>query len=211
MKNLHVSTHAVVKDRLARLRDKNASVHEFRRYVHEVSRALAYEASSDLPVKDKQVVTPMCEMTGQVLASDEPILIVPILRAGLGLVTGLEALFPDAHVGHIGLYRNEETHLPVEYLVRLPKNLDRPIFLVDPMVATGHSTAEAVNVLLKAGAKIKNIRAVCLIAAPEGVTYVHSQHPDLQIFTAALDDHLNEKAYIVPGLGDAGDRLFGTL
>lgn len=211
MKNLHVSTHSVVKDRLARLRDKNAPVHDFRRYVHEVSRALAYEASSTLPVKDKQVETPITTTTGQVLASDEPVLIVPILRAGLGLVTGLEALFPDAHVGHIGLYRDEETKRPVEYLVRLPRDLNRPIFVVDPMVATGHSTAEAVNILIKHGAKIQDIRAVCLIAAPEGVAYVHSVHPDLQIFTAALDERLNEKAYIVPGLGDAGDRLFGTL
>jgi len=211
MKNLFISSHSVVKDRLARLRDKNASVHDFRRYVHEVSRALAYEASRDLPLKDKQVETPMTTMTGQVLDPDRPVLIVPILRAGLGLVPGLEALFPDAHIGHIGLYRNEETHMPVEYLVRLPKDLSRPIFLVDPMVATGHSTAEAVNVLLKHGAKIENIRAVCLIAAPEGITYVHGQHPDLQIYTAALDERLNEKAYIVPGLGDAGDRLFGTL
>jgi len=211
MKNLHISSHSVVKDRLARLRDKTASVHDFRRYVHEVSRALAYEASSTLPTKSCKVETPVTTTTGEILASDEPVLIVPILRAGLGLVTGLEALFPDAHVGHIGLYRDEETKLPIEYLVRLPKNLGRPIFLVDPMVATGHSTAEAVNILLKHGADIQNIRAVCLIAAPEGVTYVHEQHPDLHIFTAALDERLNEKAFIVPGLGDAGDRLFGTL
>lgn len=211
MKNLFISTHSVVKDRLARLRDKTAPVHEFRRYVHEISRALAYEASADLPTKSTTVETPLTTTQGQILSSDEPVLIVPILRAGLGLVTGLEALFPDAHVGHIGLFRDEETKQPVEYLVRLPKNLDRPIFVVDPMVATGHSTAKAIDVLLNAGAKIENIRAVCLIAAPEGVTYVHSVHPELRIYTASLDERLNEHAFIVPGLGDAGDRLFGTL
>lgn len=211
MKNLFVSTHSVVKDRLARLRDKDAPVHEFRRYVHEISRALAYEASSDLPTKSTTVQTPITTTQGEILKSDEPVLIVPILRAGLGLVTGLEALFPDAHVGHIGLFRDEETKQPVEYLVRLPKNLDRPIFVVDPMIATGHSTAKAIDVLLEAGAKIENIRAVCLIAAPEGVEFVHNAHPDLRLYTAALDERLNEHAFIVPGLGDAGDRLFGTL
>src|SRR5690606_14718739 len=143
--------------------------------------------------------------------SSEPVLIVPILRAGLGLVTGLEALFPDAHMGHIGLYRDETTHLPVEYLVRLPKNLDRPIFLVDPMVATGHSTAKAIDILLERGARMEDMRMVCLIAVPEGVNHIHSKHPDLPIYTAALDEKLNDQAFIVPGLGDAGDRLFGTL
>jgi len=211
MKNVFVSKHPVVGDRLARLRDKNAAVHDFRRYVHEISQALAYEASATLPVRDQKVVTPLVEMVGQVLATEMPVLVVPILRAGMGLVSGFEALFPDYHMGHIGLYRDEETKRPVQYMTKLPKALNRPIFLVDPMLATGHSTAKAVEILLEAGAKISDIRAVCLISAPEGIAYVHSIYPDLAIYTAALDSHLNEHAYIVPGLGDAGDRLFGTL
>ncbi|MBU6235701.1 MAG: uracil phosphoribosyltransferase [Alphaproteobacteria bacterium] len=211
MQNLFVSKHPVVADRLARLRAKDAPVHYFRRYVHEISQALAYEASATLPTKGKTVVTPLCEMNGQVLANDLPVLVVPILRAGLGLVSGFEALFPDYHMGHIGLYRDEETKQPVQYMTKLPKHLNRPIFLVDPMLATGHSTAKAVEILLAAGAKIGDIRAVTLISAPEGVKYVHGIYPDLAIYTAALDSHLNEHAYIVPGLGDAGDRLFGTL
>lgn len=211
MKNLHTSNHPVVADRLARLRDKGAAVHDFRRWVHEISQALAYEASASLATKPKTVVTPLCEMQGQVLANDLPVLVVPILRAGLGLVSGFETLFPDYHMGHIGLYRDEETKQPVQYMTKLPKDMDRPIFLVDPMLATGHSTAKAIEILLDAGAKVENIRAVVLIAAPEGVKYVHGVYPDLQIYTAALDSHLNDHAYIVPGLGDAGDRLFGTL
>ena len=211
MKNVFVSKHPVVQDRLARLRDVGAAVHDFRRYVHEISQALAYEASSSLATKDQKVKTPLVECTGQVLANDAPVLVVPILRAGLGLVSGFETLFPDYHMGHIGLYRDEETKKPVQYMTKLPKDLNRPIFLVDPMLATGHSTGKAVEILLAAGANIKDIRAVCLISAPEGIAYVHGIYPELAIYTAALDSHLNEHAYIVPGLGDAGDRLFGTL
>ncbi len=211
MKNLHISAHPIVADRLARLRGKTTPVHDFRRYVHEISQALAYEASADMATKPCTVTTPLCETTGQVLANDFPVLVVPILRAGLGLVSGFETLFPDYHMGHIGLYRDEETKQPVQYMTRLPRDMARPVFLVDPMLATGHSTAKAIEILLDHGAKLSDIRAVCLIAAPEGVKYVHGVYPDLQIFTAALDSHLNENAYIVPGLGDAGDRLFGTL
>ncbi|MCB1538413.1 MAG: uracil phosphoribosyltransferase [Rhodospirillales bacterium] len=211
MKNLIVSAHPVVADRLARLRDKNASVHAFRAYVHEVSMALAYEASADLPTRECTVETPLEKTPGRMLAAAKSVLVVPILRAGLGLVSGFEALFPDCHMGHIGLYRDEETKLPVEYLIRLPRELDRPIFLVDPMLATGHSTAKAVEILLNAGAKLADIRVVTLISAPEGVEYVHGLYPDLPIYTAALDSHLNANAFIVPGLGDAGDRMFGTL
>ncbi|NBX66250.1 MAG: uracil phosphoribosyltransferase [Proteobacteria bacterium] len=211
MKNVYVSKHHVVADRLSRLRDKNAPVHDFRRYVHEISQALAYEASANLAVKDVTVTTPLVETKGQMLANDLPVLVVPILRAGLGLVSGFETLFPDYHMGHIGLYRDEETKKPVQYMTKLPKAMNRPIFLVDPMLATGHSTAKAVEILLAAGAKITDIRAVTLISAPEGIKYVHEVYPDLAIYTAALDSHLNEHAFIVPGLGDAGDRLFGTL
>lgn len=211
MSNLYTSQHPVVLDRLTRLRDKNAKVHEFRQYVHEISQALAYEASATLATREQKVMTPLVETTGQVLANDNSIIVVPILRAGLGLVSGFQALFPDYHMGHIGLYRDEETKHPVQYMTKLPKDLDRPIFLVDPMLATGHSTAKAVEILIEAGAKITDIRAVCLIAAPEGISYVHGIYPDLAIYTASLDSHLNEHAFIVPGLGDAGDRLFGTL
>jgi uracil phosphoribosyltransferase len=211
MKNLFISKHPIVADRLARLRDKNAPVHAFRAYVNEISQALAYEASADLPTRDQKVQTPLVEMTAKVLANELPILVVPILRAGLGLTQGFETLFPECHMGHIGVYRDERTHLPVQYLVRLPKQLSRPIFIVDPMLATGHSLAKAVEILLAAGAKMSDIKAVTLISAPEGVEYVHSVYPDLPIHTGALDSHLNEHAFIVPGLGDAGDRLFGTL
>lgn len=211
MQNVFVSGHPLVKDRLARLRDKDAPVHEFRRYVHEISQALAYEASATLATRDVTVMTPLTQTKGQMLAGDMPVLVVPILRAGLGLVSGFETLFPDYHMGHIGLYRDEATKLPVQYMTKLPKALDRPIFLVDPMLATGHSTAKAVEILLAAGARISDIRAVTLISAPEGISYVHGVYPDLKIYTAALDSHLNEHAFIVPGLGDAGDRLFGTL
>jgi len=210
-KNLHVSSHPVVADRLSKLRDKDAPVHVFRQCVHEISQALAYEASADLATRDKQIVTPCAPTTGQVLAHDNSVLVVPILRAGLGLVSGFQALFPDYHMGHIGLYRDEETKRPVQYMTKLPKDLNRTIFLVDPMLATGHSTAKAVEILLEGGAKMADIRAVTLISAPEGVAYVHSVYPDLAIYTGALDSHLNEHAFIVPGLGDAGDRLFGTL
>lgn len=210
-KNLHVSKHPVVADRLSRLRDKDAPVHVFRQCVHEISQALAYEASANLPTRDKQVVTPLTEMTGQVLAHENSVLVVPILRAGMGLVSGFQTLFPDYHMGHIGLYRDEDTKQPVQYMTKLPRDLSRPIFLVDPMLATGHSTAKAVEILLNAGAKMADIHAVTLISAPEGVKFVHGVYPDLAIYTGALDSHLNEHAYIVPGLGDAGDRLFGTL
>lgn len=211
MKNLHISKHPVVADRLTKLRDKNAAVHEFRQYVHEISQALAYEASANLPTRSQKVVTPMVETTGQVLAADLPVLVVPILRAGLGLVSGFQTLFPDYHMGHIGLYRDEQTKRPVQYMTRLPSEMNRPIFLVDPMLATGHSTIKAVEILLEAGAKMSDIHTVCLISAPEGVKAVHEVYPNLQIYTAALDSHLNEHAFIIPGLGDAGDRLFGTL
>ncbi len=211
MKNLHVSSHPVVFDRLAKLRDKDAPVHAFRQYVHEISQALAYEASADLPTRETTVTTPLVQTTGRILAHDNAVLVVPILRAGLGLVSGFQTLFPDYHMGHIGLYRDEETKRPVQYMTKLPRDLNRAIFLVDPMLATGHSTAKAVEILLEAGARMADIRAVTLIAAPEGVKYVHEVYPDLAIYTGALDSHLNEHAYIVPGLGDAGDRLFGTL
>lgn len=211
MKNLHISKHPVVADRLTKLRDKDAAVHEFRQYVHEISQALAYEASANLPTRSQKVQTPMVETTGQVLAADLPVLVVPILRAGLGLVSGFQTLFPDYHMGHIGLYRDEQTKRPVQYMTRLPSEMNRPIFLVDPMLATGHSTIKAVEILLEAGAKLSDIHAVCLISAPEGVKAVHEVYPNLQIYTAALDSHLNEHAFIIPGLGDAGDRLFGTL
>lgn len=211
MKNLHVSSHPVVADRLTKLRDKNAKVHEFRQYVHEISQALAYEASSTLPTREQKVTTPLTETTGKVLAHDNSVIVVPILRAGMGLVSGFQTLFPDYHMGHIGLYRDEDTKQPVQYMTKLPRDLKRPIFLVDPMLATGHSTAKAVEILLNAGASLSDIRAVTLISAPEGVEFVHGVYPDLAIYTGALDSHLNDHAYIVPGLGDAGDRLFGTL
>lgn len=211
MQNLYISKHPVVADRMTKLRNKDASTQAFRNYVNEISLALAYEASADLPTKSCDVETPLCKTTGTVLESDLPVLVVPILRAGLGLVPGFETLFPDYHVGHIGLYRDEETKLPVQYMMRLPEQLKRPIFMVDPMLATGHSTGKAIELLLEAGADLADIRVVTLISAPEGVEYVHTIYPELKIYTGVLDERLNENAFIVPGLGDAGDRLFGTL
>ena len=202
-----VLNHPLITHKLAIMRDEKTCTKDFSQQLDEIASLMAYEVSRDLPVKDVEVKTPMAVCKTQMLAKD--VILVPILRAGMGMTQGIRNLIPTAKVGFIGLYRNEETLEPVEYFAKFPKNLDDAIVMVlDPMLATGGSSSAALDMIKKRGAK--NIKLVCLVGAPEGVKYVEEHHPDVDIYLAALDDHLNEKGYIVPGLGDAGDRIFGT-
>ncbi|WP_018659590.1 uracil phosphoribosyltransferase [Allofustis seminis] len=211
MKNFQVIEHPLIKHKLTLLRDENTGTKDFRQLVNELARLLAYEVSRDLPLEDVQVKTPLTT-TVQKQLSGKKVVIVPILRAGLGMVDGILDLIPAARVGHVGMYRDEKTMQPVEYFVKMPNNLeDRHIYLVDPMLATGGSAIAAVDALVKRGAKKENIKFICLVSAPEGVRAFTEAHPDIQVYTAALDEKLNDNAYILPGLGDAGDRLYGTL
>lgn len=208
MGKCQVISHPLIQHKLSILRRQTTSTKDFRELVNEIAMLMGYEVSRDLPLEDVDIQTPVSKTVQKQLAGKK-LAIVPILRAGIGMVDGLLSLVPAAKVGHIGMYRNEETFEPVEYLVKLPEDINqRQIFLVDPMLATGGSAILAVDSLKKRGAA--NIKFVCLVAAPEGVKKLQEAHPDIDIFTAALDDHLNEHGYIVPGLGDAGDRLFGT-
>lgn len=208
MSNCQVVKHPLIQHKLSILRRADVSTKEFRELVDEIGMLMAYEVSRDLPVQDVEIDTPVAHMTAQELAGKK-LAVVPILRAGIGMVDGILKLIPAARVGHIGMYRDEETFKPVEYLVKLPTDIaERQIFLVDPMLATGGSAILAIDSLKKRNAN--NIKFVCHVAAPEGVKAVQEAHPDIDIYVAALDDHLNEHGYIVPGLGDAGDRLFGT-
>lgn len=208
---LIICDNPLMHDMLARLRDKRCTTPDFKDYVNRISVMLAYEVARFLPRKDVSIETPVAQMAAQHIAFDKSPVLVPILRAGLGLMNGFEQLYPDASVGHIGVYRDEETKRPVEYLLKLPKDMaDRPVFLLDPMLATGHSAIYAADLLKRHGVKEEHIYAAFLIAAPEGIKEFQGAHPDIAMLCGALDSHLNEKAYIVPGLGDAGDRLFGT-
>ena len=210
MSKFQVVEHPLIQHKLSILRRKEASTKEFRELVDEIGMLMAYEVSRDLPLEDVEIETPVQKTTVKQIAGKK-LAIVPILRAGIGMVDGILKLIPAARVGHIGMYRDEETLKPVEYLVKLPADIaDRHIFLVDPMLATGGSAILAVDSLKKRNAKAENIKFVCLVAAPEGVKALQKAHPDIEIYTAALDEKLNEHGYIVPGLGDAGDRLFGT-
>lgn len=201
-------THPLIQHKLSFLRREDTSTKDFRELVNEIAMLMGYEVSRDLPLEDVDIQTPITK-TVQKQLSGKKLAIVPILRAGIGMVDGLLSLVPAAKVGHIGMYRDEETLEPVEYLVKLPEDIDqRQIFVVDPMLATGGSAVLAIDSLKKRGAA--NIKFVCLVAAPEGVKKLQEVHPDIDIYTAALDEKLNENGYIVPGLGDAGDRLFGT-
>ena len=207
MSNVYESKHPLVAHKLSRLRDKNTEPKKFRELVREIAALLAYEATADLAVMPRELETPLTQMTGQEL--QEKIGLVPILRAGLGLVEGFWELMPSAEVWHIGLYRDEHTLKPVEYYNKLPLEPTVSVCLIlDPMLATGGSATATADVLKKWG--VKKIKFVGLIAAPEGIKAMQDQHPDIPIHIAAIDDHLNEHAYIVPGLGDAGDRQFGT-
>jgi len=207
MSNIHASTHPLVAHKLSRLRDKHTEPKKFRELVREISALLAYEATSDLAVMPRELETPLSKMTGYEL--QEKIGLIPILRAGLGMVEGIWELMPVAEVWHIGLYRDERTLKPVEYYNKLPIEPTVSVCLIlDPMLATGGSATATADVLKRWG--VKKIKYVGLIGAPEGIRAMQSAHPDIDIFLAAVDDHLNERAYIVPGLGDAGDRQFGT-
>lgn len=208
MRQVKLLDHPMIQHKLTFIRDKNTGSKEFRELVEEVAMFMAYEVTRDLPLEEVLVETPVAIAKAHVIAGKK-LGVIPILRAGLGMVNGLLRLVPAAKVGHIGLYRDPETLLPVEYYCKLPPDIeDREMIIVDPMLATGGSAAAAIAFLKSRGAK--NIKLLCLIAAPEGIARVHDEHPDVDIFTAAIDECLNDHAYIVPGLGDAGDRLFGT-
>jgi len=207
MSNVHESNHPLVAHKLSRLRDKNTDPKKFRELVREISALLAYEATADLQTIPRELETPLAKTTGQEL--QEKIGLVPILRAGLGMVEGVWELMPTAEVWHIGLYRDEKTLKPVEYYNKLPVEPTVSVCLIlDPMLATGGSATATADVLKRWG--VKKIKFVGLIAAPDGIKVMQDAHPDIPIYLAAIDDHLNEHAYIVPGLGDAGDRQFGT-
>ena len=204
----HVLDHPLIQHKLAILRSKDTPVKEFRELVGEIAGLMCYEATRKLPLKDVDVETPVATAHCRML-SGKKLAIVPVLRAGLGMVDQMVALIPSAKIGHIGLYRDPETHKPVEYYCKLPEDIaNRQVFVVDPMLATGGSAVAAIDFLKKHGCK--NIIMMNIIGAPEGVAAVQQAHPDVEIYLAALDEKLNEHAYIVPGLGDAGDRIFGT-
>ncbi|CEA03292.1 Uracil phosphoribosyltransferase [Jeotgalicoccus saudimassiliensis] len=208
MSKVQVMDHPLIQHKMSYIRDENTSTKEFRELVDEVGMLMAYEVTRDLTLEDVSVQTPVQETTAKRL-SGKKLGIVPILRAGLGMQDGILKLIPSARVGHIGLYRDPETLEAVEYYAKFPGDIEeRDIFVIDPMLATGASAVEAITAVKKHGAT--KIRFICLIAAPEGVEVLKEAHPDVDIYIAALDDKLNEKSYIVPGLGDAGDRLFGT-
>ena len=208
MANVHVLDHPLIQHKLAILRSKNTSVKEFRELITEISGLMCYEATRNLPTKEVEVQTPVAVAKCRRLAGKK-LAIIPILRAGLGMVDAMIDLIPSAKIGHIGLYRDPETHEPVEYYCKLPEDIgNRQVFVVDPMLATGGSAVAAVNFLKNYGCK--NIIMMNIIAAPEGVAAFHAAHPDVDIYLAALDEKLTDHAYIVPGLGDAGDRIFGT-
>ena len=210
MGKFQVISHPLIQHKLSILRREDTSTKDFRELVNEIAMLMGYEVSRDLPLEEVEIQTPIIK-TVQKQLSGKKLAIVPILRAGIGMVDGFLSLVPAAKVGHIGMYRDEETLQPVEYLVKLPEDIDqRQIFVVDPMLATGGSAILAIDSLKKRGAGAANIKFVCLVAAPEGVKALQEAHPDIDVFTAALDEKLNDHGYIVPGLGDAGDRLFGT-
>lgn len=204
---LHVLNHPLITHKLTQMRKEETGTKDFKQNLDEIAGLMAYEVCRDLPVREVHIKTPVCECDTYELAKH--IVLIPILRAGLGLVNGINDLIPTAKVGFIGLYRDEETLEPHEYFAKFPSTMPEAVNLVlDPMLATGGSAVAAIDMIKKRGAK--SIKLVCLVGAPEGVKAVETAHPDVDIYLAALDDHLNEKGYIVPGLGDAGDRIFGT-
>ena len=208
MENVIIMKHPLITHKISRLRDKNTGTNEFRALVEEIAMLMGYEALSDLPTEEIEVETPIETCKTEVIAGRK-LAIVPILRAGLGMVSGITALVPTAKIGHIGLYRDETTHEPQEYYCKLPADCaEREVFVVDPMLATGGSSVAAIRMLKEKGCK--KIHFLCIIAAPEGVKAMQEAHPDVDVYIGALDEHLNEHGYIVPGLGDAGDRIFGT-
>ena len=208
MSTFHLVDHPLIQHKLTIMRDKNTSSKDFRQLLDEISMLMGYEITRNLPLEDVEVETPICTATLKRIAGKK-LAIVPILRAGLGMVDGLLRLVPAARVGHIGLYRDPDTHEPVEYYCKMPQGIEeRLVIIVDPMLATGGSASDAISMVKARGAK--TIMLMCLVSAPEGVAKVQADHPDVDIYCASLDEKLNEHAYIVPGLGDAGDRIFGT-
>ena len=209
MSQLHLVDHPLITHKLSIMRNKKTGSKDFRELLNEIAMLMGYEITRDLPLEDVTIETPITKMKAKML-SGRKLAIVPILRAGLGMVDGILSLVPVAKVGHIGLYRDPETHKPVEYYCKFPTDIEeRMVILLDPMLATGGSAVDALTLIKRRGCK--NIKFMCLVAAPEGVKAVMDAHPDVDIYTAALDERLNEHDYIVPGLGDAGDRIFGTL
>ncbi|HOJ77691.1 MAG TPA: uracil phosphoribosyltransferase [Bacillota bacterium] len=208
MSNVHLINHPLIQHKLSIIRDSNTGAKEFRELVEEVSMLMAYEVTRDFPLEEVEVETPVSTARCKVIAGKK-IAVIPILRAGLGMVGGILKLIPTAKVGHIGVYRDPETLQPIEYYCKLPSDIcDRELIIVDPMLATGGSAVAGIQFLKQRGAN--QIRLMCLIAAPEGIETVQTKHPDVDIYVAAIDERLNSHGYIVPGLGDAGDRLFGT-
>jgi uracil phosphoribosyltransferase len=204
---IHIINHPLIQHKLTIMRDKRTGSAEFRKLLEEITLLMGYEITRDLPLEDVMIETPLEKMRGKEVKGKK-LGIVPILRAGFGMVQGLLELMPSARVGVVGLYRDPKTAKPVEYYCKLPDPENRDFIIVDPMLATGGSAVAAIDLMKKRGCK--NIKFLCLVAAPEGVEVVNKKHPDVPIFTAALDRQLNEKKYILPGLGDAGDRIFGT-
>ncbi|MDO4552786.1 MAG: uracil phosphoribosyltransferase [Bacillota bacterium] len=208
MGKVYVFDHPLIQHKTALIRKAETSVKDFRELVKEISMLMCYEATRDLPLEDVDIETPLCKTTVKMLEGED-IALVPILRAGLGMVDGMLNMVPNAKVGHIGLYRDPDTHEPIEYYCKLPNDIGhRQVFVLDPMLATGGSAAAAIDFIKARGGK--DIIFMCIIAAPEGIEVLQKAHPDVDIFIAAKDSHLNDHAYIVPGLGDAGDRLYGT-
>lgn len=206
--NLKIFDHPLIAHKLSHMRDKTTSTRTFRELLREITLLMGYEVTRNVPLTTKRIETPLCAMDAPIIAGRK-LAIVPVLRAGIGMADGLMDLIPSARVGHIGLYRNEQ-HRPVEYLVRLPEVGGRTFILVDPMIGTGYSAAHAVGVLKSRGVLSRDILFLALVASPEGVTVFQEHHPEVTMYVAALDERLDENAYIVPGLGDAGDRVFGT-
>ena len=204
---LHIIDHPLVLHKLSLMRDKETSTMKFRELLQEISMLMGYEITRDMPLTYEPIETPLMSMNAPKIAGKK-VVVVPILRAGLGMIDGLMRLIPSARIGHIGLYRDEETCLPVFYYYKMPANKDRMVILTDPMLATGGSACDAISRLKKDG--FKHIKMMCLVASPQGVKAVSEQHPDVDIYLASLDEGLNDKNYILPGLGDAGDRIFGT-
>lgn len=208
MSNLHIIAHPLVQHKISLLRDKNTGTKEFRELVSEIAMFICYEATRDLPLKEIELETPLCVAKTKII-SGRKLAFIPILRAGLGMVEGVTKLVPAAKIGHIGLYRDPETKEPVKYYSKMPDDIDeRDAIIIDPMLATGNSAVAAINELKKLG--VKNIKFMCVICSPEGVERIQTAHHDVEIYTGALDEKLNEDKYIVPGVGDAGDRIFGT-
>ena len=204
---LHIIDHPLIKHKLSIMRNKETSTIKFKQLLTEISLLMGYEVTRDFPIEYEEIETPLTKMNAPKI-SGKKVVIAPILRAGLGMVDGLTTLIPSARIGHIGMYRDEETSLPVFYYYKMPSNKDRLVIVTDPMLATGGSACDAITRLKNDG--YTNIRLMCLVASPKGVEAVTTQHPDVDIFLASLDEGLNEKNYILPGLGDAGDRIFGT-